>query len=161
MLVSTGGVYRAGSGKKVGPLRPFRDGIDSPASDIMGRSAWFYADGVGAFDRHGEWLTGGTSSPNNLVAEWDGPEDIDPASPLANSRELTVGVQLGFGLLLANVKASGDAVQISQAWIEASGIPPNIRLTGAFIDALGIARNGGWLSFRDAIRAAAFAEVNG
>ncbi|MER9815115.1 hypothetical protein [Mesorhizobium sp. M0129] len=70
MLVSTGNIYRARNNSLVGPLRPFRDEEDGPHTDAAGRSAWFIAEGLGAFDKHGEFLNGGTLCPLDLVAEW-------------------------------------------------------------------------------------------
>lgn len=159
MLVSTGGVYRTRSGKQVGPLRPFRDGKDEPTRDIMGRSAWFYADGVGAFDKHGEYLTGGAECPNDIVAEWEAGGEIDRYIPVAEgARELTVGTAIPIGTLLAEVSVSGGQVRLSKAWLEAAGGPP-IALDGQGVDTLGVFHSGRWRTFRSIIAAAAVAEV--
>ncbi|TIT38944.1 MAG: hypothetical protein E5W76_20725, partial [Mesorhizobium sp.] len=92
MLVSTGGIYRSQGGKRVGPLRPFREGEDGPARDILGRLAWFVAEGIGAFDKFGQWLSGGLQDANHLVAKWEGPAAIDgDIEPTAADRDLTIG----------------------------------------------------------------------
>ncbi|MER9393868.1 MULTISPECIES: hypothetical protein [unclassified Mesorhizobium] len=82
--VATGSTYRARNGAKVGPLRPFRDEKDGPHTDAAGRSAWFMAEGVGAFDRYGRHLTGHRGdSLSDLIAEWTGePIEIDQFSSL-------------------------------------------------------------------------------
>lgn len=54
----TGGTYRTRGGVCVGPLRPFRDEEDGDHTDAEGRSAWFFVDGVGAYDRYGCILSG-------------------------------------------------------------------------------------------------------
>lgn len=159
MLVSTGGVYRTRSGKQVGPLRPFRDGKDEPTRDIMGRSAWFYADGVGAFDKHGEYLTGGAACPNDIVAEWEGDAEIDRHIPVSEgARELTVGTAIPMGTLLAEVHVSGSDVRLSKAWVEGTGGVTH-RLDGQGVDTLGMFHSGRWRTFRSVIEAAALAEV--
>jgi hypothetical protein len=68
----TGGTYRTRSGMKVGPLRPFRDEEDGPTDDAVGRSAWFFVDGVGAYDKFGCVLSGVTgASELDCVSTWD------------------------------------------------------------------------------------------
>ncbi|TIM41789.1 MAG: hypothetical protein E5Y55_24225 [Mesorhizobium sp.] len=159
MLVSTRGVYRTRSGKRVGPLRPFRYGEDTPAIDLMGLSAWFYFDGVGAFSKDGAWLTGGFNSPNDLVAEWEGDAEIDRQIPIAEgARELTVGTAIPMGTLLAEVHISGDKIRISKAWVEGTGGVTH-RLDGQGVDTLGMFHSGRWRTFRSVIEAAALAEV--
>ncbi|MER9506015.1 hypothetical protein [Mesorhizobium sp. M0579] len=70
--IATGSTYRARTGAKVGPLRPFRDEEDGPHTDAAGRSAWFMADGVGAFDKYGRHLSGRRGdSPHDLIAPWE------------------------------------------------------------------------------------------
>ncbi|AZO67670.1 hypothetical protein [Mesorhizobium sp. M6A.T.Cr.TU.016.01.1.1] len=69
--VYTGGVFVGRGGMKVGPLRPFRDEEDGATSDAAGRSAWFIAEGIGAYDRYGCILSGVThESPLDCVALW-------------------------------------------------------------------------------------------
>ncbi|MER9158896.1 hypothetical protein NKJ28_31590 [Mesorhizobium sp. M0145] len=69
---STGGTYRARNGICVGPLRPFRDESDGAHTDAAGRSAWFMAEGIGAYDRYGCILSGVTgASPLDCVSTWD------------------------------------------------------------------------------------------
>jgi hypothetical protein len=158
MLVSTGGVYRSRDGKKVGPLRPFRDDKDSPHTDIMGRSAWFYVDGTGAFSKHGEWLTGGTDGPNDLVAEWEGHADIDGHVPRhKDERELTVGTATPLGTLLAEVRVRGADVAIDKAWVESA--VGTMRLDMLAIATLGVFHSGRWRDLRSIIVAAALAEA--
>ncbi|RVB72132.1 hypothetical protein EN885_30265 [Mesorhizobium sp. M6A.T.Cr.TU.014.01.1.1] len=70
--IMTGGTYRTRGGVTVGPLRPFRDEEDGEHTDAVGRSAWFFADGVGAYDRYGCILSGVTSdSEMDCVSAWD------------------------------------------------------------------------------------------
>lgn len=69
--VYTGGVFVTRGGMKVGPLRPFRDEEDGAHTDATGRSAWFIAPGVGAYDKHGCILSGEPhESPLDCVAAW-------------------------------------------------------------------------------------------
>lgn len=158
MLVRTGGIYRTRGGKKVGPLRPFRDREDSPASDIMGRSAWFYADGIGAFDKHGLYLTGGLECPNDLTAEIDGVASVDGHIERQEAdRELTVGTSIPLGVLLAEVRVAGDEVAIDRAWLEAAHC--TVPLDGSAVDTFGIFASGRWRTFRSVIAAAALAEA--
>ncbi|MER8394037.1 hypothetical protein NKH10_19295 [Mesorhizobium sp. M1340] len=159
MLVSTGGIYRTRSGKKVGPLRPFRDKEDAPARDIMGRSAWFYVDGVGAFDKHGLYLTGGVECPHDLTAEVDGLAPIDGhIERHEDDRELTVGTSVPLGVLLAEVRVRGAEVAIDRAWLEASA-GSTVPLEGTAIDTFGIFHAGRWRPFRSVITAAALSEA--
>lgn len=159
MLVHTGGVYRARSGKQVGPLRPFRDETDGLHTDILGRSAMFFADGVGAFDRAGEWLTGGIEGPNDLIAEWNGLAPIDGhISREPGDRDLTVGTAIPLGTLLAEVRVLGAEVRVDKAWLEASA-EITIPLDGQAVDAFGVFNAGRWRSFRSIIAAAALAEA--
>lgn len=159
MLVSTGRVYRSQSGKKVGPLRPFREGEDGPARDILGRLAWFVAEGIGAFDKFGQWLTGGLESPNHLVAEWEGPAAIDGPFFAADrgDRELTIGAAMPLGTLLAEVRVAGTEVKVDKAWIEVPGI--TLPLNRRQIETLGVFHAGRWRNYRAIITAAALAEV--
>lgn len=159
MRVCTGGFYRSQGGKKIGPLRPYREGEDGPARDILGRLAWFVAEGIGAFDKFGQWLSGGLESPNHLVAEWEGPAAIDgpffAAAP--GDRELTIGAALPLGTLLAEVRVAGTEVKVDKAWIEVAGL--TLSLTGQQIETLGVFHAGRWRNFRAIITAAALAEV--
>lgn len=159
MLVRTGGIYRTKGGRKVGPLRPFRDREDGPASDIMGRSAWFYADGIGAFDKNGEYLTAGPDSPHHLTAEVDGFTSIDGHIERGdNDHELTVGKTIPAGVLLAEARVNGEQVAIDKAWLEgAAGV--TVPLEGSAVDTFGIFTAGRWRTFRSIITAAALAEV--
>ncbi|MEI9402333.1 hypothetical protein [Mesorhizobium argentiipisi] len=71
LYIATGRSYRARNGARIGPLRPFRDEEDGHHKDEVGRSAWFYADGIGAYDRFGHFLSGQAGeSPLDCVAEW-------------------------------------------------------------------------------------------
>lgn len=71
LYVATGRTYRARNGARIGPLRPFRDEEDGHHKDKVGRSAWFYADGFGAFDRFGHFLSGHPGeNPLDCVGEW-------------------------------------------------------------------------------------------
>ncbi|MER9026149.1 hypothetical protein NKJ46_25515 [Mesorhizobium sp. M0166] len=70
--VMTGGTYRTRGGVCVGPLRPFRDEEDGDHTDAEGRSAWFFVDGVGAYDRYGCILSGvPADSELDCVSTWD------------------------------------------------------------------------------------------
>ncbi|MBZ9821931.1 hypothetical protein [Mesorhizobium sp. CA4] len=161
MLVSTGGIYRSQGGKKVGPLRPFREGEDGPARDILGRLAWFVAEGIGAFDKFGQWLSGGLESPNHLVAEWEGATAIDGhIEHAASDRDLTIGVTVPLGTLLAEVRvAESDEVRVDKAWLEPAGFGGAMPLSGHTIETLGVFHAGRWRNFRAIITAAALAEV--
>ncbi|MER9282084.1 hypothetical protein [Mesorhizobium sp. M0522] len=77
--VRTGGTYRTRGGLCVGPLRPFRDEEDGAHTDAAGRSAWFFAPGIGAYDRYGCILSGEIpKSQLDCVAPWPRqPLDID------------------------------------------------------------------------------------
>ncbi|MER8394054.1 hypothetical protein NKH10_19380 [Mesorhizobium sp. M1340] len=69
--VYTGGVFVSRCGMKVGPLRPFRDEEDGAHTDAAGRSAWFIAPGIGAYDKYGCILSGEIpESPLDCVALW-------------------------------------------------------------------------------------------
>lgn len=71
LYIATGRTYRARNGARIGPLRPFRDEEDGPHKDRVGRSAWFYAEGIGPFDRFGHFLSGQAGeSPLDCVADW-------------------------------------------------------------------------------------------
>ncbi|RUX18818.1 hypothetical protein EOA27_13235 [Mesorhizobium sp. M2A.F.Ca.ET.037.01.1.1] len=158
MLVSTGGIYRSQGGKKVGPLRPFREGEDGPARDIMGRLAWFVAEGIGAFDKFGQWLSGGLQDANHLVAEWEGPAAIDGhIERAAADHDLTIGTLIPLGTLLAEVRVAGTEVRVDKAWIEVPGL--TLPLAGQQIETLGVFHAGRWRNYRAIITAAALAEV--
>lgn len=71
LYIATGRTYCARNGARIGPLRPFRDEEDGRHKDRVGRSAWFYAEGVGPFDRFGHFLSGQAGeSPLDCVADW-------------------------------------------------------------------------------------------
>ncbi|QKC89956.1 hypothetical protein EB230_17250 [Mesorhizobium sp. NZP2234] len=126
----------------------------------MGRSAWFYADGVGAFDKHGLYLTGGTECPNDLTAEVDGLGSIDGhIERHEDDRELTVGTSVPLGVLLAEVRLIGDEVAIDRAWLEAAHGGTPVPLEGSAVDSFGIFASGRWRTFRSIIVAAALAEA--
>ncbi|RWO05071.1 MAG: hypothetical protein EOS08_33085 [Mesorhizobium sp.] len=72
IYVMTGGIYRTRGGLCVGPLRPFRDEEDGAHTDASGRSAWFFADGVGAYDKYGCILSGSPGiSDMDCISTWD------------------------------------------------------------------------------------------
>ncbi|TIU91155.1 MAG: hypothetical protein E5W01_08380 [Mesorhizobium sp.] len=72
LYVMTGGIYRTRSGLRVGPLRPFRDEEDGAHTDAVGRSAWFFADGVGAYDKYGCILSGSPGiSDMDCASVWE------------------------------------------------------------------------------------------
>ncbi|TJV68601.1 MAG: hypothetical protein E5X76_28895 [Mesorhizobium sp.] len=71
LYIATGRTYRARNGARIGPLRPFRDEEDGHHKDRAGRSAWFYAEGIGPYDRFGHFLSGQAGeSPLDCVGEW-------------------------------------------------------------------------------------------
>lgn len=70
--VYTGGVFIGRGGMKVGPLRPFRDEEDGAPNDAVGRSAWFIAEGIGAYDKYGCILSGHIhESELDCVSVWE------------------------------------------------------------------------------------------
>ncbi|WP_172373338.1 hypothetical protein [Mesorhizobium sp. NZP2234] len=82
--VYTGGSFVGRGGMKIGPFRPFRDEEDGATEDAVGRSAWFFAEGVGAFDRYGCFLSGvPENSPLDCVAMW-------PAEHVEIDREFSI-----------------------------------------------------------------------
>lgn len=190
MLVETGKCYRARNGSKVGPLRPFRDGEDGTPEDIMGRNAWFHGEPFGSYDKHGEYLTGGAEHEFHLVSEWaqeppEWPEPntesfssselpapligrlartVRPATDAKPTKEFTIAVWVGFGLLLADVKVSaGKNVVIDRAWIEPKSAHHNkIAVDNSALDSLGAFRAGvGWRSFAAILASRAIEEAQG
>ncbi|MER9505997.1 hypothetical protein [Mesorhizobium sp. M0579] len=126
----------------------------------MGRSAWFYADGIGAFDKHGAYLTGGLECPQDLTAEVNDLPSIDGHIERGETdREITVGSTVPVGVLLAEVRVNGQAVAIDRAWLEGAG-GVVIPLEGSTVDTFGIFHAGRWRTFRSVITAAALAEVD-
>lgn len=82
--VYTGGAFLGRGGMKIGPLRPFRDEEDGATEDAVGRSAWFIAEGVGAFDRYGCYLSGvPENSPLDCLAVW-------PAEPVEIDQDISI-----------------------------------------------------------------------
>lgn len=160
MLVSTGGVYRSQGGKRVGPLRPYRGKADGPGADILGRLAWFVAEGFGVFDKFGQWLTGGLDDANHLVAEWEGSAAVidGDIERTAADHDLTIGTLIPLGTLLAEVRVADTEVRVDKAWVEPSGAAAMV-LDRQQIETLGVFHAGRWRNFRAIITAAALAEV--
>lgn len=129
-------------------MRPYIEGTDnSPAEDIMGRLAWFFAEGFGSYDKHGKWIGGVGDHIHDLVERVDIPA-IDTPAGTPGAREFTVAEITSLGLIMAEVEVS-DAVRILRAWIEPrEDATKRINLAEADMDSLGLRVGSEWLALR-------------
>lgn len=129
-------------------MRPYIEGTDnSPAEDIMGRMAWFFAEGFGSYDKHGKWIGGVGDHHLDLVERVDAP-GIDAPTGVAGAHEFTIAEITSLGLIMAEVEVT-DAVRILRAWIEPrEDATKRINLAEADMDSLGIRVGSEWLALR-------------